>query len=94
MVEAGAASVLPTGGIPTVVSPLGLVPKPHSEKLRIIVNMRYVNKHLVKRVFKFEGLSEIVDMTNKEDYLLFYDLTSGYYHVALHPDPRRFVGFK
>ena len=31
MVDAGAASVLPTGVIPTVVSPLGVVPKPHSE---------------------------------------------------------------
>ncbi len=31
MVEAGAASALPTGVIPTVVSPLGVVPKPHSD---------------------------------------------------------------
>ena len=44
MVEAGAASALSTGGIPTVVSPLGVVPKPHSDKLRLIVNMRYVNR--------------------------------------------------
>jgi len=33
MVEASAASALSTGAIPTVVSPLGVVPKPHSEKL-------------------------------------------------------------
>jgi hypothetical protein len=94
MVEAGAASALPTGVIPTVVSPLGVVPKPHSDNLRLIVNMRYVNEHLVKRVFKFEGLTDIADMANKGDYSLSYDLTSGYYHVALHPDSRRFVGFK
>jgi hypothetical protein len=94
MVEAGAASELPSGVIPTVVSPLGVVPKPHSDKLRLIVNMRYVNDHLVKRVFKFEGLTDIGDMTNKGDYSISYDLTSGYYHVALYPDSRRFVGFK
>ena len=52
MVEAGVASALPTGVILTVESPLGVVPKPHSYKLRLIVNMRYVNNHLVKRVFK------------------------------------------
>jgi hypothetical protein len=78
MVEVGAASALPTGVIPTVVSPLGVVPKPHSDKLRLIVNMRYVNDHLVKRVFKFEGLTDISDMTNKGDYSISYDLTSGY----------------
>jgi hypothetical protein len=94
MVEAGAASALPTGVIPTVVSPLGVVPKPQSNKLRLVVNMRYVNEHLVKRVYKFEGLSDIVDMASKGDYSISYDLTSGYYHVALHPDSRRFVGFK
>ena len=48
--------------------------------------MRCVNCHLVKRVFKFEGLSDIADMANKGDYSLSYDLTSGYYHVALQPD--------
>ncbi len=59
-----------TGVIPTVVSPLGIVPKPHSEKLRLVVNMRYVNKYLVKRVFNFEGLSDIADMANKRDLLI------------------------
>ncbi len=76
MVEAGAASALPTGIIPTVVSPLGVIPKPHSDKLRLIVNTRYINDHLVKRVFKFEGLTDIVDMANKGDYSLSYGLTS------------------
>jgi len=94
MVEVGAASALPPGVIPMVVSPVGVVPKPHSDKLRLIVNTRYVNDHLVKRVFKFEGLSDIVDMANKGDYSISYDLTSEYYHVALHPDSWRFVGFK
>ncbi len=46
MLEAGAVSVLPSGVIPTMVSPLGVVPKPNSKKLRLIVNMRYVNENL------------------------------------------------
>ncbi len=56
MIKAGACSVLPPGVLPTVVSPLGVETKAHSTKLRLIVNMRYVNDHLAKRVFKFEGL--------------------------------------
>ena len=94
MVEAGAASALPTCGIPTAVSPLGFVSKPHSDKLRLIVNMIYVNNHLAERVFKLEGLSDIADMVEKGDYSLSYYRTSGYYHVAIHPESRRFVGFK
>jgi hypothetical protein len=91
MVGAGAASALPTGVIPTVVSPLDVLPNPHSDNLHLIVNMRYANDHLVKRVFKFEGLTDIADMASKGDYSISYDLTSGYYHVALHPDSRRLL---
>ena len=94
MVEACAASVLLPTVIPTAVNPLGVVPKPHLDKLRLIVNMRYVNNHFVKRVFKFEGLPGIADMAGKGDYSLSYDLTSGYYHAALHIGSRRYVGFK
>ena len=94
MIKAGAASVLPSGVIPTVVSPLGVVTKSHSTKLRLVIDMRYVNEHLTKRVFKFEGLSDLSDMSEKGDYSLSYDLTSGYYHVPLHPLSRRFVGFQ
>jgi len=56
--------------------------------------MRYVNEHLIKRMFKCEGLYDVADMDNKGDYSISYEFTSGYYHVALHPDSRRFVGFK
>ena len=31
MVKVGAASAIPSGVIPAVVSPLGVVPKPHSD---------------------------------------------------------------
>ena len=94
MLLAGAVSQLPKGVRPTVVSPLGVVPKPRSDKFRLIVNMRYVNRHLAKRVFKFEGLSDLADIADKGDYAVSYDLTSGYYHVGLHPSSRTFVGFQ
>ncbi len=94
MVESGAASALPTIGIPTAVSPLGDFPKPHSNMLRLIANIIYVNKHITIRVFKFKGLSDIANIAEKGDFSLSYYLTSGYYHVALHPESRRFVEFK
>ncbi len=74
MLIAGATSALPPRIRLTIISsPLGVVTKSHSDKLRLIVNMRYVNKHNVKRVFKFEGLADIVDMSDKEDYYISYD---------------------
>ena len=62
MLLAGAVTRLPLGARPAVVSPLGVVPKPRSEKFRLIINMRYVNRHLIKRVFKFEGLEDLADL--------------------------------
>ena len=56
----------------------GLVPKPQSDKLRLIVNMRYVNEHLVKRVFKFEGLSDIADMVEKDDDSVSYNRSTSH----------------
>ena len=93
MVVDGADSVLTFGVIPTDTSPLDVVLKPHSDKFRLIVNMRYVNNHLIKRVIKFEGLSDIAKMAERGVSSSSHDLTSGYYHVVLHPDSRRFVGF-
>ncbi len=93
MMEAGAVSALPSGVLPTVISPLGGVPKPNSDNLRLVVNMKYVNEHLARRVFLFERLSDLSDMAERNDHCVAYALTSGYYHVSLHPDSRRFVGF-
>ena len=92
MLRAGAVTQLPKGAKPTVVSPLGVVPKPRSSKFRLIIVMRYVNRHLIQRVFKFEGLEDLADLAERGDSALSYYLTSGYYHVALHPSPRSFVG--
>ncbi len=74
MVESGALTRLPRGHRPTVVSPIGVVAKPHSDKFRLVINMRYVNKHLAKNVFKFKGLVDLVDMAEKGDHSVSYDL--------------------
>jgi hypothetical protein len=53
--------------------------------------MRYVNEHLVKKKFKFEGLKDLADMAEKGDHAISFEFTSGYYHVdctpALEPTP-------
>jgi hypothetical protein len=55
MLAADVVTLLPPGEKPMVVSPLGVVPKRGTDKFRLTVNMRYNNKHLGKKAFKFEG---------------------------------------
>ena len=48
MVEAGALTRLPKGQRPKVVISIGVVRVPRSDKFRLVINMRYANKHLAK----------------------------------------------
>ena len=89
MLTAGAISIFPEGERPEVVSPLGVIPKGSEGKFKLIINMRYVNEHLVKKRFKYEGLKDLANMAEKGDHGVSFDLTSGYYHVELHPRNRR-----
>jgi hypothetical protein len=93
MLAAGAISKMPTGQKPAVVIPLGVVPKGNSGKFRLIINTRYVNEHLIYKNFKLEGLSDLADMAEKGVFPISFDLTSGYYHVGLHPRTRTYTGF-
>jgi hypothetical protein len=95
MLAAEAISILPKGERPEVVSPLGVVPKGTEGKFRLIINiMSYVNEHLVKQKFKFEGLKDMANMAEKGNHAVSFDLTSGYYPVGLHPRTRTFTGLE
>ena len=93
MLAENAVIELPPGEKPTVVSPTGVVLKRGTNKFRLTVNMRYVNRHLGKKVFKSEGLKNLADLAERWDHAVSYDLMLGYYHVGLHPRSRIFVGF-
>jgi len=82
MLAAQSVTLLPPGDKPTVVSPLGLMPKRRTTKFRLTVNMRYMNRHLGKKAFTFKGLKGLADLAKRGDHAVFYDLMSGYYHVG------------
>ncbi len=77
MLAADVVTLLPPGVKPLVVSPLGVVPKRGNDKFRLTVNMRYVNKHLGEKAFKFERLKDLADLAERGDYAVSYDLMSG-----------------
>ncbi len=68
MLAGNAVTLLPPCERPCVVSPLEVVRKPRTYKFRLTVNMRYVNRHLGNKAFKFEGLKDLADLAEKGDH--------------------------
>lgn len=68
------------------------VPKPDGSR-RPILNLRGLNKFLVKRKFCMITLQQILPLLSPGDWFMVIDLTDAYYHVSIHPDHRRFLRF-
>jgi hypothetical protein len=87
-------TVMPLSAAPRVVSPLGVVPKKGTDKLRLIWDGRYVNSHLVIPPFSYEDLSTIADWAEPQDYTFTLDLKSGYHHLDMHEEAWQYLGFQ
>lgn len=75
-----------------IFSPLGVVPKKNG-KLRLILDLRYLNKHLVKHTFKFEDLRVVADLLRPGDWFFTFDLRNGYHHVDIFKEHWKFLAF-
>ena len=60
-----------------MVSPLGVLRKPRTNKFMLTINIRYVNRHLGSKAFKFEGLKDLADLSERVGHAVPYDLMSG-----------------
>jgi hypothetical protein len=78
---------------PHCVFPLGVVPKPRSQKLRLILDMRLGNESMPDMPFRMESLTDLKFLARPGDLMLSLDLTQGYHHVTIHPLDRNFLGF-
>jgi hypothetical protein len=74
-----------------VVSPLGVAEQ--RDKLRLILNMRYVNSYLTYPSFKFEGLRDLADIMHPDDWLFSIDLMNAYHHLGIHEKDWPYMGF-
>jgi hypothetical protein len=63
-------------------------------KDRLILNGRYLNLFLEALPFRYEKLRDVLAFTKPGSFLATWDLKSGYYHVPIHPDYRKYFGFK
>ena len=78
---------------PYICSPLSVVSN-SSGKLRLVLNLRYLNQFLHVLSFKYEDLRTAALMFEVNEYLFKFDLKSGYHHVDIHPDYQKYLGFQ
>ena len=62
-------------------------------KLRLVLDLRHVNKFVILKKFKYEDLRIVAEIFDKNDYFVNFDLTSGYHHIDIHPDHHKYLGF-
>ena len=78
---------------PYICSPLSVASNSKG-KLRLVMNLRYLNQFLWVDKFKYEDLCTAILMLEREDYLFSLDLKSGYHHVDVFELHRQFLGFQ
>ena len=75
-----------------VCSPLGVVPT-NNGKLRLILGLRFLNKHLAKNNFKFEDLRVVAEILQPDDWFFTFDLRNGYHHVDIFQEHWKYLAF-
>ena len=75
-----------------VCNPLGVV-RNSAHKPRLIVDLRYVNKHLRSCKFKYEDIRTAADLFSKGDWFFKFAYKSGYHHIEIFPQHCQFLGF-
>ena len=78
---------------PEVCSPLSVVGKPQG-KLRLVLNLKYLNQFLHVLSFKYEDLRTAALMFEQGEYMFKFDLKSGYHHINIWPEHYKFLGFR
>ena len=77
---------------PYVVNPLSVSVQPNGKK-RLILDLRYVNKHLIKQRVKYEDSRIALSYFQKGAFMISFDLKSGYHDIDICPDHQTFLGF-
>ena len=75
---------------PHCVNPLTVA---EGKKLRLVLDLREVNKHLVKNSFHYEDLRSLAEVFEKGFWFFTWDLKSGYHYVDIFPPHQQYLGF-
>ena len=77
---------------PDIINPLS-VSVQSSGKKRIILDLRHINLHIYKQKFRCEDIHTIKNVFSKDFFVFSFDLKSGYHHVDIFPDHRKYLAF-
>lgn len=77
---------------PDIINPLS-VSIQKSGKKRLILDLRHVNKYIYKNKFRCEDLTVAKEILHPGDFMFTFDLKSGYHHVDIFQDHRKFLSF-
>ena len=77
--------------IPRCCNPLTVAER--NSKLRLVLDLRHVNQFVNLHKFKYEDLKTFSELFDQDDFFVTFDLTSGYHHVDIHPEHRKYLGF-
>ena len=75
---------------PHCVNPLTVA---EGKKLRLVIDLREVNKYLVKPKFRYEDLRSLSEVFEQGFWFFTWDLKSGYHHVDIFHPHQQFLGF-
>ena len=76
---------------PCCVYPLTVA---EGKKLRLVIDLRHVNKYLVKFRFKYEDLLSLSQVHEEGHWFFTWDLKScSHHHVDICPNHQMFLGF-
>ena len=76
---------------PYICNPLTVA---EGKKLRLVLDLRHVNKYLIVQRFKYEDLKTIAEMLGEREFFTTFDLVSGYHHVEINKEHHKFLGFE
>jgi hypothetical protein len=74
-------------------SKLFCVPKPGENKWRMIIDMRKLNKHILKKKFKMQGVKDVRSALQPKMFGAVIDISDAYYHVSINKKARRYTRF-
>lgn len=62
-----------------------------SSKLRFVIDLRHVNKYVLKQKFKYENFK--TEIFEENDYFFTFDLKSGYHYVPINVEQQKYLSF-
>ena len=79
---------------PKCVSPLGVVQGASKLRLILVLSSRQVNECLAKFTFKLEDVRTEAKLYKKGDFVVTFDLKSGYHHIDMAEEHWRYLCFE